>query len=120
MKSNTRKDLRERRHERVRKGISGTAQCPRLAIMISNRHMYAQMIDDEAGRTLVSVSTGREEGNPRVELAQSLGRRLGEAAGAQGLKHFVTDRGGFRFHGRVKAIVDGALEAGLTNVKEAK
>lgn len=119
MNVKTRKNLRARRHARVRAKVSGCATCPRLAIMISNRHMYAQMIDDEAGVTLVSVSSGGDE-NPCVEAAQVLGRSLGEAAKAKGLVSFVVDRGGFRFHGRVKAIVDGALEAGLTNVKEAK
>lgn len=119
MNVKTRKDLRARRHARVRAKVRGSATCPRLAIMISNRHVYAQMIDDEAGVTLVSVSSSGD-GNPCVEAAQVLGRGLGEAAKAKGLGCFVVDRGGFRFHGRVKAVVDGALEAGLTNVKEAK
>lgn len=119
MKVKTRKSLRVHRHVRVRAKVSGCAACPRLAIMVSNRHMYAQMIDDAAGVTLAAVgSTGDK--NSDVATAQALGRKLGEAASAKGIVRFVVDRGGFRFHGRVKAIVDGALEAGLTNVKEAK
>ncbi len=119
MKLKTRKDLRARRHTRVRAKVSGSVACPRLAIMISNRHMVAQMIDDAAGVTLAAASSGPDE-KPCVASAQALGRRLGEAAGTNGITRFVVDRGGFRFHGRVKAIVDGVLEAGLTNTKEAK
>lgn len=119
MKVKTRKDLRAQRHKRVRAKISGSADCPRLSLMISNRHMYAQMIDDAAGATVVFCAS-LQDGNPRVETAQALGRQLGEAALTKGVSCFVVDRGGFRFHGRVKAIVDGVLEAGLTNVKEAK
>jgi large subunit ribosomal protein L18 len=88
-------------------------------MMISTRHMYAQLIDDDAGVTLAAANS-LQDGNPRVETAQALGKRLGEAASAKGLGCFVVDRGGYRFHGRVKALVDGVLEAGLTNVKEAK
>jgi len=119
MKVKTRKELRARRHTRVRAKVSGSAECPRLSMMISTRHMYVQMIDDDAGVTLVSANS-LQDGNPRVETAQALGRRLGEAAKAKGMSRFVVDRGGYRFHGRVKAIVDGVLETGLTNVKEAK
>lgn len=119
MKVKTRKELRTQRHSRVRAKISGSAVRPRLSLMISNRHMYVQMIDDEAGVTLVSASS-LNDGNPKLETAQALGRQLGEAAKAKGLGCFVVDRGGYRFHGRVKALVDGVLEAGLTNVKEAK
>ncbi len=119
MKVKTRKELRAQRHTRVRAKVSGSAECPRLSMMISTRHMYVQMIDDDAGVTLASANS-LQDGNPRVETAQALGRRLGEAAKAKGMSRFVVDRGGYRFHGRVKAIVDGVLETGLTNVKEAK
>ncbi len=119
MKVKSRKEARLHRHKRIRKSVEGVADCPRLSIMISNSSMYAQMIDDQSGRTLVSAS-GLKEGNPTVEKALALGQRLGAAAKEQGLSRFVVDRGGFRFHGRVKAIVDGVLESGLTNGKEAK
>jgi large subunit ribosomal protein L18 len=119
MKLKTRKDLRARRHKRIRAKISGTATCPRLSIMVSSRHLYAQLIDDAAGVTLASANSPKGE-NPTVESAQAMGKKLGEDASAKGLKQFVVDRGGYSFRGRVKAVVDGALEAGLTNVKEAK
>jgi large subunit ribosomal protein L18 len=119
MKVKTRKELRAQRHKRVRAKVKGSAACPRLSMMISTRHMYAQLIDDDAGVTLASASS-LQDGNPRVETAKALGQQLGEAAKAKGLARFVVDRGGYRFHGRVKALVDGVLEAGLTNVKEAK
>jgi len=120
MKVKTRKELRAQRHKRVRAKVSGTADCPRLSMMISTRHMYVQMIDDAAGVTLVAAGSLKDEGNPCVAKALALGQRLGEAAKAKGLSRFVVDRGGYRYHGRVKAIVDGVLEAGLTNAKEAK
>lgn len=119
MKVKTRKELRAQRHRRVRAKVKGSAECPRLSMMISTRHMYAQLIDDDAGVTLAAANS-LQDGNPRVETAQALGKRLGETAIAKGLGCFVVDRGGYRFHGRVKALVDGVLEAGLTNVKEAK
>ncbi len=120
MKAKTRKDARAGRHARIRKKISGCAICPRLSMMVSNRHMYAQLIDDATGMTLASACSLKDDGNPSVITAQGLGRRLGEAAGVKGIARFVVDRGGYRYHGRVKAIVDGVLEMGLTNVKEAK
>lgn len=120
MKVKTRKELRAQRHKRVRAKVKGSAECPRLSMMISTRHMYVQLIDDDAGVTLVAANSLQEDGNPRVETAQALGKRLGEAGSAKGVGRFVVDRGGYRFHGRVKALVDGVLEAGLTNVKEAK
>lgn len=119
MKVKTRKESRARRHERIRAKVSGCEACPRLSVMVSNKHIYVQIIDDNAGVTIASVNS-IQDGNVRVETAQQLGRRLGEEASAKGLKRFVVDRGGFRYHGRVKAVVEGALEAGLTNVKEAK
>lgn len=119
MKAKTRKDFRRLRHQRIRKRVSGTATCPRMAIMISNRHMYVQMIDDVDGRTLVSVNSTKDDGH-NVDGATALGKRLGEASREQGVSRFVVDRGGFRYHGRVKAIVDAAMEAGLTNTKEEK
>jgi large subunit ribosomal protein L18 len=118
MKVQSRKNSRLQRHKRIRKRISGTAACPRLAIMVSNRSMYAQLIDDTVGRTLASANS-LKEGNPTVAGAQALGERLGVVAKEAGITSFVTDRGGFRFHGRVKAIVDGVLASGLSNVKEA-
>ncbi len=119
MKAKTRTDYRASRHKRIRKKISGTAARPRMAIMVSNKHMYVQLIDDDAGTTLVSASSVGTEGN-NVAAATELGKRAGEAAKEKGVSRFVVDRGGFRYHGRVKAIVDAAIEAGLRNTKEEK
>ncbi len=90
-----------------------------MAIMVSNKHMYVQLIDDVAGATLVSASSLGSEGND-VPAATALGTRAAEAAKEKGVSQFVVDRGGFRYHGRVKAIVDAAVEAGLRNTKEEK
>jgi len=108
---------RVRRHARVRKKVSGTSARPRLAVFRSNRHLHAQLIDDVAGRTLASVSTLEADlrgavGVP-LERAARAGRLLGERASAQGITSVVFDRGGFLFHGRVKALADGARSAGL-------
>lgn len=119
MKAKTRKDYRQSRHKRIRKRISGTADCPRMAIMVANKNMYVQLIDDDAEVTLASSSSIKESGN-NVEVATKLGQKIAEAAKAKEITQVVIDRGGFRFHGRVKAIVDAALEAGLTNTKETK
>ncbi len=119
MKAKTRKDYRLSRHKRIRKRISGTADCPRMAIMVANKNMYVQLIDDDAEITLASASSIKDDGN-NVEVATKLGQRIGEAAKEKGIGRIVVDRGGFRFHGRVKAIVDAALEVGLTNTKETK
>ena len=108
---------RKRRHARVRKKVSGTPGRPRLAVFRSNRHTHAQLIDDVAGRTLAAASTQeaalREVPGAPVEVAAQVGKLLAERAGAQGITAAVFDRGGFKFHGRVKALADGARSAGL-------
>ena len=119
MKAKTRKDFRLSRHKRIRKRISGTADCPRMAIMVANKNMYVQLIDDDAEVTLVASNSLKESGN-NIEVATKLGQQIGGVAKEKGITRIVVDRGGFRFHGRVKAIVDAALEAGLTNTKETK
>lgn len=113
MKVKTTKDYRRRRHLRVRHKVHGTAQRPRMAIMISNRHMYVQFIDDDRGVTLASASTIGGNGAHNVAAAAALGRRAAEAALGKGIRTVVVDRGGFRFHGRVKAIVNAAVATGL-------
>jgi large subunit ribosomal protein L18 len=109
--------LRARRHRRVRKNISGTAQRPRLAVFRSSRHISAQVIDDVAGRTLVSAATVeaslRSSGGGDVQAAQAVGRLLAERAKESGITRVVFDRGGFRYHGRVAALADAARAAGL-------
>jgi large subunit ribosomal protein L18 len=104
-------------HTRIRRRVRGTAQRPRLAIFRSLNHIYAQVIDDERAVTIASASTvekdlrGATGGN--IEAAQRVGRAIAERAIAAGVEQVVFDRGGFRFHGRVKALTDAAREAGL-------
>ncbi|MDP9333194.1 MAG: 50S ribosomal protein L18 [Actinomycetota bacterium] len=114
----TKSDHRGRRHRRVRKKVTGTAERPRLAVFRSSRHIYVQAIDDLTGRTLVSASTmeaDRRGGTTAtVDAAKQVGKLVGERAQAAGITTVVFDRGGFKYHGRVAAVADGAREAGLT------
>jgi large subunit ribosomal protein L18 len=114
--SHTKPAARTRRHLRVRKKVRGDAQRPRLAVFRSNKHTYAQVIDDIAGRTLAAASTAEsgQSGTPgTVDAAKSVGERLGERAKTAGVSSVVFDRGGFKYHGRVAAVADGARSAGL-------
>ncbi len=111
--------IRQKKHKRMRHYLAGTAQRPRLAVFRSNNHMYAQIIDDLAGHTLVSASTlqsevreGLEKTN-NVEAAAALGTFIGKKAVADGITEVVFDRGGYIYHGKVKALADAAREAGL-------
>lgn len=117
MATMTREQLRARRHRRVRKKISGTAERPRLAVRRSNRGIFAQLIDDETGRTLASASwlSARKAGFEGSKAAQAaeVGRLLAQAASAAGIETCVFDRGGYLYHGRVKALADAAREGGL-------
>ena len=113
--------LRLRRHTRVRAKVSGTATVPRLAVHRSNRHISAQLIDDAAGRTLVSASSVEPDlraslgksGGGNVTGAESVGRLLGSRAKAAGISKVVFDRGGFVYHGRVAVLADAARAEGL-------
>jgi large subunit ribosomal protein L18 len=105
----------QRRHRRVRKKIAGTQVRPRLAVYRSNRHIYAQVIDDFAGRTLAAASSlngGRSSGDPK-ERAKAVGRALADKAKKAGVTKVTFDRGGFMYHGRVRALAEGAREGGL-------
>ena len=109
--------LRERRHRRVRKRVTGTAERPRLAVFRSNKHISAQIIDDVSGRTLVAAASIEKDlksaaGGNR-DTAKKVGQLLGERAAAAGVSKVVFDRGGFLYHGRVAALADAAREAGL-------
>ena len=112
----SRDGLRTRRHFRVRKKVRGTAERPRLSVFRSNKHIYAQLIDDVAGRTVASASTsekGLSGSGATVAAAKAVGQRLGERGKAEGVESVVFDRGGFKYHGRVAAVADGARDAGL-------
>lgn len=119
MARNSRNEQRKRRHRRVRGRLSGTAERPRLNVYRSLENMYAQVIDDEQGHTLVSASSidrelaGECEGKSKTETAAIVGKAVAERAMAAGISTVVFDRGGFRYHGRVKALADAAREAGL-------
>lgn len=108
---------RERRKKRVRRNIFGTAEMPRLSVFRSLKHIYAQLVDDDKGHTLLEASTRSPElkdtygGNKAA--ATAVGKLLGEKAVAKGVSRIAFDRNGFRFHGRIKALADAAREAGL-------
>ena len=109
-------EARLRRHRRVRNKISGTAARPRLDVFRSAKHIYAQIIDDEQGVTLVSASTMDKDFNGfggNVEAAAEIGKKIAAKALEKGITEVVFDRGGYVYHGRVKALADGAREGGL-------
>ena len=119
MATKNRNAARIRRHRRVRKHISGTPERPRLSVYRSLTAIYAQVIDDEAGRTLASASTidgelrAKMKGLPKTEQARLVGEAIAERAKSKGVTTVVFDRGGFRYMGRVKALAEGAREGGL-------
>lgn len=107
---------RLKRHKRVRKNISGTAERPRLNVFRSSKHIYAQIIDDVAGATLVSASTMDKEFNEyggNVDAAKKIGELIAKRAIEKNIKSVVFDRGGYVYHGRVAALAEGAREGGL-------
>jgi large subunit ribosomal protein L18 len=116
---NRRTVLRTRRRKRIRKKIFGSLTRPRLTVYRSAKHIYTQIIDDTQGATLASASTMEKDvrGNPEFEnkraAAKYIGKLIAERAGGKGIKSVVFDRNGFKYHGRVKAVSDGAREAGL-------
>jgi len=114
----TQSEHKDRRHRRVRKKVTGTAERPRLAVFRSSKHIYVQAIDDLAGRTVASASTMEADirggATATVAAAKNVGKLVGERAKAAGVTAVVFDRGGFKYHGRVAAVADGAREAGLT------
>jgi large subunit ribosomal protein L18 len=115
MANKSRSELRVIRHERIRKHLAGTETRPRLAVFRSLKHISAQIIDDTTGRTLASASTTEKgaEANGNAENAKKVGQRLAERAKAAGITDVVFDRGGFRYHGRVAKLAEGAREGGL-------
>ena len=112
----TRTDARRRRHARVRKNVYGSAERPRLAVFRSNRYIYAQIIDDDAGQTLAAASS-QEKKLRKKTLTTATAAKVGELVAARaeeaGIKNVVFDRGGFPYHGRVKALAEAAREGGL-------
>lgn len=113
----SRNEVRKKRHTRVRKHVTGTVERPRLNIFRSNKHIYAQLIDDENNVTVASASTKDKElditNGGNVESAKQVGEALAKRAVDKGFKSVVFDRGGYQYHGRVEALADAAREAGL-------
>jgi large subunit ribosomal protein L18 len=111
---------RQRRHIRVRERVTGTAQRPRLAVFRSLNHIYAQIIDDTAGHTIVSATDleadlrSKRDGKKKGEVASLVGEALAKKAKDKGIAAVVFDRGGFKYHGRVKALAEGVRKGGLT------
>lgn len=109
--------IRRRIHSRIRQKLSGTAERPRLAVFRSLNHIYAQVIDDTAGRTLVSASSNEKSapvsGGGNIAGAKEIGKLVASRAREKGISKVVFDRGGYLYHGRVKALADAAREAGL-------
>ena len=116
MSVTTTRQARERRHRRIRGKVAGTAERPRLAVFRSNKGIFAQLIDDDSGRTIAGASwLGLKKsfkGN-KTEQAAEVGKALAEVAKKAGIESVVFDRGGYLYHGRVKALADGAREGGL-------
>lgn len=108
----TNAEKRKRRHLRVRKAVNGTAERPRLVVFRSLKHIYAQIVDDTAQRTLMTV-TDQSLSGTKTEKSVAVGKLVAEKAKASGITQVVFDRGGYQYHGRVKAVADGAREAGL-------
>ena len=108
---------RQKRHERIRLHLEGSAERPRLAVFRSNSHIYAQVIDDASGRTLAAASTVEKElrgsKETKSQEAASVGKLIAQRAKAAGVERVVFDRAGFRYHGRIKSLADAAREAGL-------
>jgi large subunit ribosomal protein L18 len=110
------KQIRARIHKRIRRKLAGSSERPRLAIFRSVAHIYAQVIDDSRGTTLVSASSVDKGGKTKggnVAAAKAIGKLVAERAKDKGIKSVVFDRGGYKYHGRVKALADAAREAGL-------
>ncbi|OUW34330.1 MAG: 50S ribosomal protein L18 [Flavobacteriaceae bacterium TMED179] len=114
----TKLDRRKRIRNRIRKIIIGTPSFPRLSVYRSNREIYAQIIDDQNGKTIIAASSREKEITNmklagKIEIASSVGKRIGELASKAGLLEVKFDRGGYLYHGRVKALAEGARESGL-------
>jgi large subunit ribosomal protein L18 len=113
MRSDLKRGARLRRHRRVRRKLAGTSERPRLAVYRSNRHIYAQLVDDQGARTLAAASDLDIGAGAKAARAKKVGQALAERAKAAGVGRVVFDRGGRLYHGRVKAVAEGAREGGL-------
>jgi large subunit ribosomal protein L18 len=116
---NTKREKKIRRHKRIRAKVSGTAKVPRLSVFRSGRHIYAQLINDEKGETIMqssdlkSMDSKKKSKVKKTDSAKNVGKAFGEEILKKGLKSLVFDRGGYKYHGRIKALADGLREAGI-------
>ncbi len=113
IKSKIKKQKIERRHKKIRARVIGASDIPRLSVYRSNKYIYAQLIDDSVGGTLVSLSSANIKGKTFVDRARETGKELAKIAGGKNINKVVFDRGGFRYAGRVRALAEGAREGGL-------
>ena len=120
IKKPSRAIARQKRHYKLRRNLAGTAERPRLSVFKSNKHIYAQVIDDDAGRTLTSASSvtvtfkdAKLESTSNIEAAKAVGTEVAKKAKDLGIETIVFDRGGYLYHGKIKALADAAREAGL-------
>ena len=113
----TRTTIRKKRHTRIRARVYGTQRMPRLFVFKSNKHIYGSILDDTVGKTLFSFSdkklSEKDKGKNDTNMAQKVGQELGKVAGKKGIKKVVFDRGGYKYHGKVKAFAEGARLSGL-------
>ncbi len=109
----SRSEKRTRRHLRVRKKLSGTAERPRLVVYRSDKHIYAQLVDDVQARTLATVSSHKLTEGKKTDKSTEVGKQIAAVAKERGISSVVFDRAGYKYHGRVKAVADGAREGGL-------
>src|SRR5687767_6016569 len=123
MGQKSRADIRQGVHSRIRKKVKGSAERPRLAVFRSLNHIYAQVIDDQSGKTLATASTTEKalgvKSGGNIEAAKTIGKTIAERAQAAGVSHVVFDRGGYVYHGRVKALLDATREGGLNKHEAA-
>jgi large subunit ribosomal protein L18 len=123
MAQKSRSDIRQGVHSRIRKKVKGSAERPRLAVFRSLNHIYAQVIDDQSGKTLATASSTEKglgvKSGGNIEAAKTIGKAIAERAQAAGISHVVFDRGGYVYHGRVKALLDATREGGLNKHESA-
>lgn len=112
-KPRTRTERRQRRHLRVRQRVNGTAERPRLVVYRSVKHIYAQLVDDDTGRTLFTVTDLATDSGKKAERSVEVGKQLAAKAREAGITRVVFDRAGYKYHGRVKGVAEGAREGGL-------
>jgi len=112
-KITTKSDQRQRRHARIRARVTGTSVKPRLSIFKSNRHMYAQLIDDTTGATIIGISSEKADGKNMTEKSKELGKMIAKVAISKNIAEIAFDRGGFKYTGKIKLFADSAREGGL-------